>query len=161
LHTHISIVTATATLQAFTTPAAYTLLADAFPESSRATANGIYSSGVYVGGACASLTVLLTASIGWRDCSLWAGSIGIATALLAQAVLREPQRSSDEQTVADAAAVSEAVADGAGLAGVTQSLSTVSWLHLYRYAALDSSLLQDHCVWLCKRSVVLGTRFSY
>ena len=78
-------------LQAFTTPAAYTLLADAFPESSRATANGIYSSGVYVGGACASLTVLLTASIGWRDCSLLAGSVGIATALLAQAVLREPQ----------------------------------------------------------------------
>eukprot|EP00953_Heterococcus_sp_UTEX-ZZ885_P008758 5213-Heterococcus_DN1.PRE.2 len=112
--------------QAFTTPAAYTLLADAFPESSRATANGIYSSGVYVGGACASLTVLLTASIGWRDCSLLAGSIGIATALLAQAVLREPQRSdAPEQTVADAATVPEAVADGAGLAGVTQSLSTV------------------------------------
>jgi hypothetical protein len=74
--------------------------------------------------------VLLTASIGWRDCSLLAGSIGIATALLAQAVLREPQRSdAPEQTVTDAATVSEAVADGAGLAGVTQSLSTVSFLY--------------------------------
>jgi MFS family permease len=125
------------TLQAFTTPAAYTLLADAFPESSRATANGIYSSGVYVGGACASLTVLLTASIGWRDCSLLSGSIGIATALLAQVVLREPERSSGEQTVADAVTVSEAVANGAGLAGVTQSLSTVSFLYIDFHTCAD------------------------
>ena len=64
-------------LQAFTTPAAYTLLADAVPVGSRATANSVYSSGVYFGGACASLTVLLTFSIGWRDCSLLAGNIHI------------------------------------------------------------------------------------
>ncbi|CAM9620128.1 unnamed protein product, partial [Chrysoparadoxa australica] len=37
--------------QAFTTPAAYTLLGEYFPASSRGTANSIYSSGVYLGGA--------------------------------------------------------------------------------------------------------------
>lgn len=41
------------------TPAAYTMISDLFPVSIRGTANSIYSSGVYLGGALASLSLLL------------------------------------------------------------------------------------------------------
>lgn len=41
------------------TPAAYTMISDLFPASVRGTANSIYSSGVYLGGALASLSLLL------------------------------------------------------------------------------------------------------
>ncbi|KAG5187759.1 major facilitator superfamily domain-containing protein [Tribonema minus] len=75
--------------QAFTTPAAYTMLADAFPQRYRATANAIYSSGIYVGGGLASLTVLINSSLGWRDCCLLVGGLGVATAAVAQLLLRE------------------------------------------------------------------------
>jgi hypothetical protein len=37
------------------------------------TANSIYSSAVYVGGALASLTILLDNQIGWRDSSILIG----------------------------------------------------------------------------------------
>ncbi|CAM9703847.1 unnamed protein product, partial [Choristocarpus tenellus] len=45
--------------QAFTTPAAYTLISDLFPAGARGTANSIYAGGVYLGGALASLSLLL------------------------------------------------------------------------------------------------------
>lgn len=41
------------------TPAAYTMISDLFPASARGTANSIYSGGVYLGGALASLSLLL------------------------------------------------------------------------------------------------------
>ncbi len=59
--------------QAFTNPAAYGLIASTFPESRVSTANSIYSSAVYVGGALASLTILLDNQIGWRDSSIAIG----------------------------------------------------------------------------------------
>lgn len=39
-------------------------------------ANAFYSSGVYLGGALASLSILLDNSLGWRDTSLLCGGIG-------------------------------------------------------------------------------------
>jgi MFS family permease len=39
--------------QAFTTPAAYTTLADIFPPQYRGSANAIFSSGIYLGGGLA------------------------------------------------------------------------------------------------------------
>ncbi len=41
------------------TPAAYTMISDLFPASTRGTANSIYASGVYLGGALASLSLVL------------------------------------------------------------------------------------------------------
>jgi sugar phosphate permease len=78
--------------QAFTTPAAYTLLSDLFPEEARATANSLYSSGVYFGGALASLCVLLDTQVGWRDSSFAVGGAGIVVALLAALLVPEPPR---------------------------------------------------------------------
>ena len=77
--------------QAFTNPAAYGLIASTFPEARVSTANSIYSSAVYVGGALASLTILLDNSIGWRDSSLAIGGAGLVLALASAAILKDPE----------------------------------------------------------------------
>lgn len=40
------------------------MISDLFPASTRGTANAIYSSGVYLGGALASLSLLLNGKVG-------------------------------------------------------------------------------------------------
>jgi MFS family permease len=58
----------------FTTPAGFGLIAEAFPERHRATANALYGSGVYFGGGLASLSALLTAKPMVIRCgSVWSG----------------------------------------------------------------------------------------
>jgi len=47
-------------------PASYSIIADYFPPSYRSTANAIETSGSYVGGGIASLSVILIAKYGWR-----------------------------------------------------------------------------------------------
>ncbi|CAM9870673.1 unnamed protein product, partial [Laminaria digitata] len=78
--------------QAFTTPAAYTMISDLFPASVRGTANSIYSSGVYLGGALASLSLLLNGAIGWRDSHLVVAAVGFAIAILSALLIQEPAR---------------------------------------------------------------------
>ncbi|CAB1106720.1 unnamed protein product [Ectocarpus sp. CCAP 1310/34] len=78
--------------QAFTTPAAYTMISDLFPASVRGTANSIYSSGVYLGGALASLSLLLNGAIGWRDSHLVVAAVGVAVAVLSALLIQEPAR---------------------------------------------------------------------
>ncbi|CAM9968696.1 unnamed protein product, partial [Hapterophycus canaliculatus] len=78
--------------QAFTTPAAYTMISDLFPASVRGTANSIYSSGVYLGGALASLSLLLNGAIGWRDSHLVVAAVGLAVAVLSALLIQEPER---------------------------------------------------------------------
>jgi len=57
--------------QAFSGPAAHTLIAATFPPTRRATAHSIYTSGIYLGSAAASLSVLLSRAWGWRRASLF------------------------------------------------------------------------------------------
>lgn len=79
--------------QAFYNPAAYTLLADQFPKRMLGTVNGIFSSGVYVGGALASLSILLDNSIGWRSTMLVIGVVGGFASFLLVSTIREPRLS--------------------------------------------------------------------
>lgn len=75
--------------QAFTTPAAYTLLADVTPASRRGAVNSIYACGVYIGAGASALSILLDRRYGWRM-TLWiAGGAGGALALLSMAALRD------------------------------------------------------------------------
>ena len=55
---------------AFSTPTAYTLLAERVPKDKAASANSLYSSGVALGGALAALSILLDTRIGWRNTAL-------------------------------------------------------------------------------------------
>jgi len=77
--------------QAFSNPAAYGLIASTFPESRVSTANSIYSSAVYVGGALASLTILLDNQIGWRDSSIGIGVLGLVLAGVSAVFLKDPE----------------------------------------------------------------------
>ena len=51
---------------AFTGPQCLSLLTDYFPPASRATALAIYTSGVYLGGALGSLSIISNLRMGWR-----------------------------------------------------------------------------------------------
>lgn len=73
--------------QAFCNPAAYVALGKITPTESRATVFGIYSSGVYFGGALAALSILIDASLGWRGLSEVTCVVGLAVALLTGLVL--------------------------------------------------------------------------
>lgn len=83
--------------QAFFNPAAYTLLSDIFPKKMIGSINGIFSGGVYLGGALASLSILLDGVIGWRDTLFVIGGIGVATALLCQFFVSEPRSLKDKK----------------------------------------------------------------
>ncbi|EED93599.1 hypothetical protein THAPSDRAFT_261640 [Thalassiosira pseudonana CCMP1335] len=61
---------------AFAVPAAYTLIADKISKDKSALANSIYGSGVYLGGALASLSLLLDESLGWRYAMAVIGAFG-------------------------------------------------------------------------------------
>lgn len=76
--------------QGFTNPAAYGLLADLFPPERRATANSLYSSGIYLGGGLASLSILLVSSSGWRSACFAVGSAGLVAATISLFMVRDP-----------------------------------------------------------------------
>jgi MFS family permease len=78
--------------QSFSGPAAHTLISDSFPPSHRATANAIYSSGIYLGAALASLSAVLGQAVGWRATSLVVAAASAAPALCLALVIREPPR---------------------------------------------------------------------
>jgi len=76
--------------QAFSTPASYSLIADLFAVERRASANGIFSLGVYVGGGLSSLSLILSKSLGWRETSFVIGTCSLLVGLLA-AFTEEPR----------------------------------------------------------------------
>jgi len=76
--------------QGFTTPSAYGLLSETFPASQRATANSLYSSGVYVGGGLASLSVLLVSTFGWRQACFAVGGVSLVAAAVAAVTITDP-----------------------------------------------------------------------
>ena len=73
-------------------PAAYSLIRDYFPPSRRATANSVYSSGIYIGNAFSSLSISLISNFGWRSDFMIPGYIGIGFGILGILFLSEPER---------------------------------------------------------------------
>jgi len=78
--------------QAFMIPPTYSLIADYFPKDMLATANGIYSFGVYVGGGLSSLSIVLAKALGWRNTTYLCAGIGAAVAVCFFLLVREPRR---------------------------------------------------------------------
>ncbi|EKX42463.1 hypothetical protein GUITHDRAFT_111436 [Guillardia theta CCMP2712] len=77
--------------QAFTNPPAYGLIASSFPESQIATANSVFASAVYIGGALASLSILADQQVGWRMTCLGSGALGCLLAAGGAFFLRDPR----------------------------------------------------------------------
>ena len=86
--------------QAFYNPAAYTLLAEYFPSNMMAQVNGIFTSGIYLGGAFSSLAIFLDERIGWRGTLTTIGAVGLALAMLLVVTLPEPRSSGERSPLA-------------------------------------------------------------
>ncbi|VEU43370.1 unnamed protein product [Pseudo-nitzschia multistriata] len=68
---------------AFSTPTAYTLISERVPKDRLSLATSIYGTGVALGGALASLSILLDDRIGWSQTLLAIGGSGLLSAVLA------------------------------------------------------------------------------
>jgi MFS family permease len=86
--------------QAFFNPAAYTLLADIFPARMVGSVNGIFSSGIFLGGALASLSILVDERVGWRSTMTAIGGAGLLVSLLCLALIKDPRDRADRGAVA-------------------------------------------------------------
>ena len=73
--------------QAFANPTAYAILRRLYPPERLASVNGLYASGLYFGGGLAALSVLLDASLGWRQLCVIVGVLGLASAAAVQLTL--------------------------------------------------------------------------
>ena len=67
---------------AFAVPAAYSLIADNVSKDKLALTNSLFGSGVYLGGALASLSLLLDQSIGWRGTMATIGGFGAVSVVM-------------------------------------------------------------------------------
>jgi MFS family permease len=70
----------------------YSLVGDYFPENKISTINGILVTGSYLGASCSSLSIMLTARFGWRNCYNIMGAFGVFFGLLGLIFVREPKR---------------------------------------------------------------------
>lgn len=73
-------------------PASYSIIADYFPPAYRSTANAIETSGSYVGGGIASVSVILIAKYGWRAAYQILGWVGVVVGLASMVLIKEPER---------------------------------------------------------------------
>jgi sugar phosphate permease len=85
--------------QAFFNPAAYTLIAEIFPKKMIGSINGIFSGGIYLGGALASLSIILDGEIGWRSSLLVIGGLGLFISALCYFIVSEPRALIEKATV--------------------------------------------------------------
>ena len=73
-------------------PSAISMIADMFPKAKRGTATGIYYLGVPLGAGGAYIVAgILGPMIGWRNCFIVLGALGVGLALLLL-LLKDPQR---------------------------------------------------------------------
>lgn len=122
---------------AFVTPPAYTLIAERVPKDSVSFASSLYGTGVALGGAFASLSILLDTKLGWREAMQVIGIYGFVAASVAFLVLPNDPKDTPETSAlssseqqqnesTDLAPASSVFSD------VQQAISTdrVKWLFL-------------------------------
>lgn len=129
---------------AFTTPAAYTLIRDSVPSSRAAFANSLYGGGIYLGGALASLSILLDNSFGWRGALGAIGAYGSVCALLSVLVLpADPKAVANEGTASALSGKSIQAAESMSViddAKAVLSTPRVRWLFLASFTRFCSGL---------------------
>lgn len=127
--------------QAFFNPAAYTLLSDLFPKRMIGTVNGIFSGGVYLGGALASLSILLDGVYGWRGTVNTIGIIGVGAAVLCLTLIKDPREAMNAVSKSVINDEGSSVGTGGGGAGagvglLTQGVSAIKEVAVTKEAKL-------------------------
>ena len=106
--------------QAFSNPASYSMIADVFPPLQLPRANGLYASGVYIGGGLASFSEVMGAHIGWRWAFYLCAIIGGAMATILFFTVAEPTRK--EARIVSPAAAAAVATDSDAPPSLTQTL---------------------------------------
>ena len=78
--------------EAFCAPAAYSLITDLFPPSTRTTANSFFAGCIFVGTALSSVSTVMVSAIGWRQTYFIVGIYGIMAGACVLFLVREPMR---------------------------------------------------------------------
>jgi len=122
---------------AFTTPTGYTLINDRVPKDRKSFATSLYSTGVAIGGALASLSILLDNQFGWKQTTISIGLVAMVASLLILAILPDDKKDTDPESRILKSLNSQ---DTSFLDDVTQVLSSnrVKWLFLgtfFRFSA--------------------------
>jgi len=76
--------------QAFSSPASLSMIADIFPSTEQAKANGIYTFGIYLGNSLSSLSLVMAQIFGWRDASWVIAFLSLLGSTLVAIFIREP-----------------------------------------------------------------------
>jgi MFS family permease len=144
-------------------PSAYSIISDYFPAKKRATAQSVYSLGVYLGQFLGFVTAGYVAhEYGWRAAFYVVGLPGIAMAIIVKLTLREPPRGFSEPAgyVPTAAPKATAVLSKLGSLPSFRNLSLASGLHALVAYGLNSYysafLMRSHGMSLKETSTALA-----
>ena len=117
---------------AVTTPTAYTWIRDVAPS---ATATSIYGTGVAVGSAAASLTLLLDTQVGWRSALTVIAATGVGAAVLAAVVLPEDRAVNESATVVSTAEAAPGLWDSVQQAFASERAQWIFLACLFRFSS--------------------------
>lgn len=125
---------------AFSTPTAYTLLQQRVPQDRAALASSLYGTGVALGGALASLSILLDSEVGWRNTLLVIGTFGFGTAGLNALLLPDDPKEAQETSL-DAIDTNEGTSSSV-TDEIVEVISTarVKWLFLASFLRFSAGL---------------------
>ena len=124
---------------AFTTPAGYTLINDRVPEDRKSFASSLYGTGVALGGALASLSILLDNQIGWKQTTISIGLVAMVGSCIVLAVLPDDDK---YRCAADGSRESGNLQGTSLLNDIDQVLSSnrVRWLFLGTFLRFSAGL---------------------
>ena len=129
---------------AFVTPPAYTLIAERVPKDRVSLASSLYGTGVALGGAFASLSILLDNNLGWRGALQVIGVYGFSAAVIAALVLpNDPKDNNDNgEKETDSSALDLIEQPSSILDDVQEAVSTdrIKWLFLGSFLRFSSGL---------------------
>jgi MFS family permease len=125
---------------AFTTPAAYSWINRVVDDGKKSTATSIYGTGVALGSALSSITLILDERLGWRNTLQLIAAVGGSMAAIAAVALPEPSSSPEKGAVASPAADSSS-AESKAISVNSGGLATL-------YAGIQTSLSTERAIWI-------------
>ena len=129
---------------AFSTPTAYTLIQQRVPKDRTALASSFYGTGVALGGAFASLSILLDTELGWRQALELISVFGFTSAVLAAFLLSNDPKESISMTAVETVTNKETSTAIESISNqVTKVLATprIQWLFLASFLRFCSGLM--------------------